>query len=368
MNLTIRERFSVVTIYIVLILGIGNYFSNDWRFIVDTDSDLNPVLIATGLAMILSAYITEPFFSKPVDVVTRWVAIFLFLIGLNSKQCISLYTYWLFACGFFIFSSVILIFLHGIRKHERQQRIAVDIICKLSRPEIIFSILYFDVVISLFRYKPEEYPVLIGFGFLLAINKPIIWFVKFVTKQYENIITNADGSKFIGHIIGHDSTDLYKVELSTDNNFRRVDLIGKLVYLENISNGVAGIVLSERTLLGKKWIEVLSLRDSAGNLLLFNIKSLLPLSGEKSIFSKTNAVYLLDRDTLEDEINSLVENHPVILQFNQFIGSVWQGSTINKIRFNKLFSDQLQINRGIGEGSIIQTQIAGEQVLYQITY
>lgn len=366
MQLNIKQRFSVVAIYIGLILGIGYYFSNDWQFLVDTNNNLNAVLIATGLALILSVYITEPYFSKPVDVITRWVAIFLFLIGLNSKQCLSLAPYWFIACAAFTGLGLLLIFLHGFKKFEKQQRIAVDFICKISRPEIVFTLLYFDIVVSFFRYNQKEYPILIGFGFLLAINKPIVWLVNFISTQLKNLTSTTDASKFIGQVIGHESTDLYKVELQTDNPFRQKELKGSLVYLENNTNGVAGIVLSERILLGKKWLEILSLRDKNQNLISFNIKTLMPLTGEKSIFSKTNAVYLLNIDTLEEEVRDAINMNKVKANFKNLIGNVWEGSTINKIKFNKLFSDELQKEIGIGEGTIIQTEIANEEVLYQI--
>jgi hypothetical protein len=366
MQLNIKQRFSVVAIYISLILSIGYYFSNDWQFLVDTNNDLNAVLIVTGLAMILSVYVTEPYFSKPVDVITRWVAIFLFLIGLNSKQCLSLTPYWFIACAVFTGLGLLLIFFHDFKKFEKQQRIAVDFICKISRPEIVFTLLYFDIVVSFFDYNQKEYPILIGFGFLLAINKPIVWLVNFTSRQIRNINSKTDASKFIGQIIGHESADLYKVELQTDNPFRQKELRGSLVYLENISNGVAGIVLSERILLGKKWLEILSLRDENQNLISFNIKTLMPLTGEKSIFSKTNSVYLLNTDALEEEIKEAINSNKVKANFKNLIGNVWEGSTINKLKFNKLFSDELQRERGIGEGSIIQTEIVNEEVLYQI--
>jgi hypothetical protein len=366
MKLNIKQRFAVVGLYLVLIIGIGYYFSTDWQFLVDTNSNLNKVLIATGLALILSVYITEPYFSKPVDVITRWVAIFLFLLGLNSKQCLSLTHYWYIASAVFTGAALILIFLHGFKKFEKQQRIAVDFICKISRPEIVFTLLYFDIVVSLFRFNPIEYPILIGFGFLLAINKPIVWLVNFISTQYKNITSKTDAAKFLGQIIGHESADLYKVELQSDNSFRQNELKGCLVYLENITNGVAGIVLSERILLGKKWVEILSLRDKTQNLISFNLKTLMPLTGEKSIFSKTNAVYLLNIDNLEVEVKEAINSNKVKANFKNLIGYVWEGSTINKIKFNKLFTDELLKERGIGEGSIIQTEIANEELLYQI--
>lgn len=366
MKLNIKQRFAVVGIYIALILGIGFYFSPDWKFLIDTSNSLNVVLIVVALSLVFGVYISEPYFTKPIDVISKWITILLFLIGLNSKECFLLYDYWLTASFIFIGVALLLVLFQGNSRFEKQQRIAVDFICKVSRPEIIFSLLYFTVVISFFQHKPIEFPILIGFGFLLAINKPIVWIVEFVTKLFRSVTSKSDLSKFIGQVIGHESTDLYKVEIPIDNPFRQKNLKGELIYLENIKNGIVGIVLSERILLGKKWIEILSLRDKDQNLISFDIKSSLPLTGEKSIFSKTNAVYLLDINALEDEVKNTIETNNVKKNFDNLIGIVWEGSTINKIRFNKLFTDELQKERNIGEGSIIQTKIANEEVLYQI--
>jgi len=366
MKLNIKQRFAVVGIYLLLILGIGFYFSSDWKFLFDTDDNLNVVLIVVALSLVFGVYISEPFFTKPIDVISKWITIFLFLIGLNSKDCLLLYNYWLIASIAFIIVAVFLVLFQNNSRFEKQQRIAVDFICKISRPEIIFSLLYFTVVISFFQHKSLEFPILIGFGFLLAINKPIVWLVELFSKLFSNITSKSDNTRFIGHVIGHESEDLYKVEIPIDNPFRQKKFKGELVYLENIKNGVVGIVLSERILLGKKWLEILSLRDNDHNLIMFDIKSSLPLTGEKSIFSKTNAVYLLDRNALEDEVKNTIETNTVRKNFTNLIGVVWEGSTINKIRFNKLFTDELQKDRNIGEGSIIQTVIANEEVLYQI--
>lgn len=366
MNLNIKERFAVVAIYLSLILLIGHYFSQSWEFVTNSNNPLNAVLIATGLALILSAYITEPYFSKPVDVITRWVAIFLFVIGLNSKECLFFYKYWLIACGAFTGLALILILIHGFKRFENQQRFAVDFICKISRPEIVFILLYFDIVISFFSFYTKEYPVLIGFGVLLGINKPITWIVSLISSFSKNFRRLNNSNQFLGQIIGHESTDLYKVELKGENPLRQKKLKGTLVYLENKRNAVVGIVLSEQVLLGKKWIEVLSLRNAEGNLITFDVKTLVPLSGEKSIFSQTHAVYILDKLTLTDEAKNIVEASNMVKNFETLIGYVWEGSTIDKIKFHKLFSDELLKKNSIGEGSIIQTFIAEQETIYQI--
>jgi uncharacterized protein len=366
MALNIKQRFVVVGVYLIFIFGIGLYFSEDWQFLVDTNDPLNAVLIVTGLSMILSRYISEPYFSKPVDVVIRWVAIFLFLTGLNNKECLPLYDYWLIACGIFILSALTIIFLHGFNKFEKQQKIALELICKISRPEIIFTLLYFDIVISFFRFHPLEYPILIGFGFLLAINKPIVWTVQFFSRLFKKLSLKADLTQFLGQVIGHESADLFNIELSQDNQHYRAKLRGKLVFVEHRVNATVGIILNEKILLGRKWIQVLSLRNERGNVISFNLKSLTLTSEEKTIFSKQNAVYLLDKNILNQQAKSEIESNPISSKFENFIGNVWLASTINRIKFNKLFSPELQEQRKIGEGSIIRTTIGTEEVLYQI--
>ncbi|RZL05495.1 MAG: DUF87 domain-containing protein, partial [Pedobacter sp.] len=317
-------------------------------------------------ALVLSTYITEPFFSKPVEVITRWVAIFLFMLGLDSRHCLSMYNYWIYASVFFIVIALLMILLHGYGKFERQQRAIVSMICTASRPEFVFTILYFDIVISLFRFNRIEYPVLIGFGFLLAINRPIVWLVQYISKLITSLDASSSKIYYVGRVIGHESTDLYKVEVEIDNAQRQHDLKGKLVYLENVTNGTVGIVINERILLGKKWLDVLSLRDGQHNLISFSITSLMPLSGERSIYSKSNAVYLFNLESIDEQLRKIIETNAIYSNFNSLVGTVWEGSTINKIRFNKLFSDELQLERMIGEGSIIETTIANESVLYQI--
>lgn len=347
-------------------LGIARYFSKSWEFIIDTNNDFNALFIATGLAVILGTYITEPFFSKPIDVITKWLAIILFLVGLNSKNCLSLYPYWIGFGIFFIVIAITMIFVQSISKIEKTQRIIVDLICKISRPEIVFTLLYIDIVVSLFRYNQTEYPVLIGFGFLLAINKPIVYTINYISKIFNTIKSKNIAGEFLGTAIGHNNEDIYNVEIQISNDFRQDSLRGKLVYIETQSNGVVGIILRERILLGKKWIEILTLRDSNMNLISFNLKNFLPLTDSKSIFSKTNAVFLLNKNALSIEAQELINENPITADFKNFIGYVWENSSIQKIRFNQLFTQDLFLEKNIGEGTILQTVIGNQEVLYQI--
>jgi hypothetical protein len=366
MILNIKQRFVVVLIYISLILGLGFYLNNSWQFVIDTNNNLNSVLIATALALVLSSYITEPFFSKPIDVITRWTAIFLFLIGLNSKNCFLLYNYWIIASISFTVIALLLILAHGFNKFEKQQRIAVDVLCKISRPEYVFGALYFDIVVSYFQNYPIHFPLLIAFGALLIINKPINQFVLWLSKLFRFAYSNIDTGKVIGQVIGHESSDFYKVEVSGDMLSNYPSFKGKIVTLESDKNGLIGIVVNEKFLLGKKWLYVISLRDENKSLITINLTSFLPLANEKTIFSRTNAVSLLIKDELPEETKLKIENNEIYKNYENLIGYVWSGSTLNQIKFHSLFSEEFLKDKGIGEGSILQAKIANQEVLYQI--
>lgn len=366
MKLNIKQRFFIAAIYLSLIIGIGYFLTNDWKFIFDPSLKLNAVLVATGLALILSSYISEPYFSKPIDVITRGIAVYLFLLGLNDKEHLLLYDFWKYSSLGFTLVALILIFLNGFVKFEKIQQVCVDAICKISRPEIVFTLLYFDIVISFFRDDSIKFPILIGFGFLLVINRPFVWFTKWVWNIFSYLKSPANSSNFVGCIIGHESIDLYNVEVPTDNRFRQKEIKGELVYLENVVNGVVGIVLNEKILLGKKWVQVLSLRNKDNELITFGIKSLNPLANQRSIFSKTNAVYSFSIETSGEDLKEIVNENPIYQNFKNLIGYVWIDSTINKVKFEKLFDNVMLEEKKIGEGSILQTVIGKEDVLYQI--
>lgn len=366
MELNIKQRFFVVFIYSVLICGIGYYFTNDIKFLFDSNIKLNAVLITTALALILSSYISEPYFSKPIDVITRGIAIFLFLLGLNDKEHLFFYGIWKYASVGITLMALLLIFLNGFSKFQKTQQVLVDALCRISRPEIIFFLLYLDIVISFFQNERIEFPVLIGFGFLLAVNRPFVLFTKWIWNIFTFIGTKDGSNEYVGQIIGHESIDFYNVEINKDNPTRAKELKGKLVYLENKVNGIIGIILNEKILLGKKWLQVASLRDKNNELITFNIKTFSLLANQKTIYSKTNAVYFFDIENAADDLKNVIIENPTYNNFKNLMGYVWSGSTINKIRFEKLFDNILLKEKKVGEGSILQTMIGEEEVLYQI--
>lgn len=368
MNLNIKQRFFAAGIYIAIILLLGSYFSGDVSTIFDPTNKYNSLFIITALSLVLGSYIIEPFFSKPVEVVARWVAIVLFLLTIESKAEFRLYDYWFWVSIIFIGFALVLIFFHDSTKFVKERKVATDIICKISRPEIVFSVLYFFIILSFFTENiPDfEYALLIGFGFLLLVNKPVNWFTSWVWRLFTFLISSKVAGEELGQIIGHDSIDFYKVEITGDTLKGLTSLTGELVYLESDQKGIIGIVVDEKYLVGRRWIHVFSLRGENNNLITFDLSSFEPLAGEKTVYSKTHSIKHIKKDDLEVGVSENVENNPVYMNFKNFVGYVWRGSTIKQIKFLSLFNSESLKEKNIGEGTILETSIRGKQVLFQI--
>jgi hypothetical protein len=368
MNLNIKQRFFAAGIYITIILLLGSYFSGDISTIFDPTNKYNALFIITALSLVLGSYIIEPFFSKPVEVVARWVAIVLFLLTIENKAEFRLYDYWFWISLVFICLALVLIFFHDSKKLLKERKVATDIICKVSRPEIVFSILYFFIILSFFTENiPDfEYALLIGFGFLLLVNKPVNWFTFWVWRLLSFLLSSKETGEELGQIIGHDSIDFYKVEITGDTLKGLKSLTGELVYLESDQKGIIGIVVDEKYLVGKRWIQVFSLRGEKNNLITFDLSSFEPLSGEKTVYSKTHSIKHIKKDDLEVGLREKVKNNPVYSNFKNFVGYVWKGSTIKQIKFLSLFDSESLRKENIGEGTILEASIRGKNVLYQI--
>lgn len=363
MNLNIKQRFAAVFIYFVLIVAIGYYLRSSIEFIFNPSDNLHLVFIATAITLLLSSYIIEPFFTRPVEVVARWIAIFLFLLGIQAKDQFLLFDYWLVISLIFIALALLVIVMHKSAKFEKSLKILTSIICKISRPEIVFSFLYFFLVISYFRDKTLELPLLLGFGFLMMINKPVDSFVLWVSTVFTKKTSNYT---IAGKIIGYRNEDFFNVEIDLNTKKLPNSLVGQLIGVENKKSLTLGIVINEKSLVGKKWILARLIKDENSNTIAFNTNTEALFNEGKTVFNQENGVTFLKRDDIPTKINELISKHKIISNYNNLVGFIWSGSSISKIKFYSMINDDLIISKGIGEGSIIQSKIANEEVLFQI--
>ena len=366
-NLTIIQRIFAVALYIAVFLTICRFFSGDWAFLTDSTSNYNLLFVSGALLLIFGTYIAEPYFTKPVNVITNATAAVLALLSI--KEPTSLIGYWeLFyssvTLGVF---SILIIFFSQFPKIEKIQKVFFEIVTKVGQSKIVFSVVYLLTIISYFRNEPIEFVFFFTFWIIFVTKFTVELFVLWSSKILAFIIHSKGHSEIIGEAIGCENPFLYKIEIDFFKHKTKGSKKGELVYLSlDKARGAVGIIINEKQLLNKKWGNVYLLEQDNAPLKI-DLKKQEFISGSRTIFSKDNAVYSLNFDDIEDsESKQLAQDNYLYTNRNNFIGYVAEGSDINKVRFHSLLDSTSAKYKLLKEGTVIKTEIHGEDVLYQI--
>jgi len=361
MKLPIKQRFFASLLYILIMGVIGRYYNGDFSFIFDTDKPLYVIFVASSLMLILGAYITEPYFSKPSDVIAKSIAMLLVLASLRNPETLVGYSFIKWYSLIIGASAIISILLLEFPKIARLQREIAVLTTFAGRPKIFFSILYLTGLFSFFSDTVQEYFTLLLFWLLLIFSQPIEkltnWIFEFLSAtKNSNIIP-------LGQAIGFQNPFLYKVEIDLRQNQYSYKK-GTKVFLQQEGHvGNVGIVFNIQQLLNKQWLNIYVLKDSNNNPIKIDIKQNKILNDSKYIFSKFNQVYLLETSILDLKIQEIINENELVKDLENFLGFVSTNSNINYINFNLV---ETVNNESFGEGEILKTKINGIEVLYQV--
>lgn len=365
--MSISQRIFAVAIYLAIILGACRYFSGGWEFLLNSNDSYNLLFVSGALLLIFGTYITEPFFTKPVDIITNSVAVILALLSVNDK--VNFIGYWelLYASALIGGIAVVLILLSGFPKIEKLQMVLVEVVTKIGQSKLIFSVIYLLTIFSYFRNEPFEFIVFFTFWVVLitqfVVETGIIW----IGKIWSFIFHDKGQTKILGEAIGCENPFLYKVEVDFFKHKSRESMKGELVYLslEN-SSGAVGIIINEKQLLNKKWLTVYLLEEG-GVPLKIDFKKQKFITDAGTIFSKDNAVYALNIDDIaHEDSKSIISGNYLYRNRDRFLGYISDGSDINKIRFHSLIDATNERYGLLKEGSVVKTRIYKDDVLYQI--
>lgn len=368
LKLTIRERIISSILYAIIIIGIGNHLSGNLEFLTDSTNKFYILFVASALMLIMGDYLTEPYYTKPVDVIVKSFTILLVLGSVSTdKQAIFIYYNTFFYINvFLLFSAIILVYLGHYGDNTRIKKFFLSFLIKFASPSIIFSLLYLLSLFSFFDSDTNDFIVLFGVWLILVFKKPVEFIAKFIASIW-NFIKKEDEDNSIGIAIGCDNPFLYKVEINNEihqkNNIKK----GKLIYLELQDNiGVVGIIFNEKHLLNKKWLSIYMLEDSNNEPLKIDIKTNSFLENNNTIYSKTNLVYSLSIDSLNSENKEIIENNDMYKNKDSFIGFVSKDSDIDKIKFHMLIDINNEKHLKIGEGTILSSKIFNKNTLFQV--
>ncbi len=363
LELTIIQRIIAVFIYTTIFLFFC-YGFNDWDldFLSDSTNKFNLLFVSGALLLIFGSYLTETYFTKPVDIITNSTAVILVLLSIeNSEDFIAYNILMLFALLFLILS-ITTIFIHKLfPKFEKYQYILYEIVTKIGQSKVSFSAVYLATLFSYFRDKEIEFLLLFTFWVILITQFFIEGAIKWVFDKYK-ILKQDD--EVLGEAIGCENPFLYKVEVDFLKHKIKDIKRGKLVYLSLEKGiGAVGIIINEKQLLNKKWITIYLLEEK-NRPLKMNLKTKTFISSTNTVFSKDNAVYSFDINTIEEK--EKIEKNYFYKNRDNFIGYITDGSDINKIRFYSLIDSTNEKYQSVREGAVIKTKIHDQETLFQI--
>ena len=363
-KLTIAERIIASSIYFMIILLIGYHLDSGWGFLTNSSNPLNTLFVASALMLIMGAYITEPYYTKPVDVIAKSFAILLILFGVSNVTDFLFYEPFLY----FIFSllglSIILVFVQQLGKYEKISHIIYKTITYIGKPEIIFSMLYLLTLFSFYmKSSTNEFLLLFGLWLVLIFKRPVEEFSRLLIKLYGIIGNQTSQIIAVGQAIGCENPYLYTVELDYKKNQGQILSKGDLVVIATQNDmQVIGVVINKKHLLNNHWFSIYLLVNENNEPLTVNSRFI----DNKSIFYTPNQTFILDANTLESEYKEEIENNFLYKNSSNIVGYVSKDSNINKIKFHLILDEQNEEHQSIGEGSILTSSIFGQETLYQI--
>lgn len=176
-QLSQKQRFFVVLIYIVLITSIFSSFGGKVKDIVNDTTNIGVWFCSGALLIIFGIFITEPFFSRPADTITNSVAVLLALLALPDKKALT--GYWLiliFILVLIILSIITIIFKTSDNKAIRTIHF---IVLHIGSARVVFSPFY---ILSAYSFYAKNgnlaaYSLILTLWIFLCFWDPFSWLV-----------------------------------------------------------------------------------------------------------------------------------------------------------------------------------------------
>lgn len=328
-----QRIFVFIAVLILLLIG---YFV--FKAPIDALSNKGIVIISSLIMLSFTSLLAEHFFTRPTDVVASAVSILLLLSPIQSELKDMGFWYWLFwgySATLLVLSLFALLLLSPEKSPSDPMNRASNILKKLAIRFGNGRFLWFSLfVLCVLFYVDSQSPLFIALfayaSVLLLIDpKKAIYSFKFISQKSESAVAE---------LFGIQSSSAYLAKVYPDSPpVERFDVTGFISNTGGKERWVVGLVLEAYELNEQRWLKILT-DGSFGELLE---KSVMPENPKKGI------VHLLETDGDLELIGHLV-------------GTVCEGATIEKLKFEYAFNISIQ------EGELLQVRCGESNILYQV--
>ena len=326
----------VIVFLAVLILLLLGYLA--FKTPIDALSSIGIVIISSLIMLSFTTLLAEHFFTRPTDVVASSVSILLLLSPIHSElnnMGLWFWLFWGYSATLLVISLVSLLLLNPEKsptdKVNRASAILKLIAVRFGNGRFLWFSLFALSVLFYVNSQSPLFLALFAYASILLIIDPKKAFLSLnkLAKQQESAVAE---------LFGIQSSSAYLAKVYPDSPpIKRFDVAGFITNTGGNESWKAGLVIEAYELNEQRWLKILT-DDSFREL---EEKTITPESPKKGI------VHLLPVDGELELVKHLV-------------GTVCEGSTIEKLKFEYAFNVSIQ------EGELLQVLCGEHNILYQV--
>lgn len=302
-------------------------------------SEQSVVLFTALLMLSFVTLFLEHFFTRPTDVLASTIAILLLLAPLQHHLSKFGLWYWTFFSYnlLLLLTSLLALLLVDDNKSESAVQNRVSAILKrvsvyFGNGRFLFFALFFLTLIFYVDSQSDQFLILAGYATAILLIDP----KGFALSSWRSKRTTGLD---IGEIIGVQSRNTFLAKLYTERvPVRRFDLAEFRYSMDDDHRVLKGMIVDDFLLNEQQWIKILATDEI--------LQALGPEPHNE--IRASNVVFK-------------IQGQPAPEFLDRFVGLVVEKSSIMKLRFD--YANRVAVS----EGSLLEAQASGKQVLYQIT-
>lgn len=285
--------------------------------------------------LILLSLVDQPFFSKDSNIFVNAITALISLLLVPVKDRDFIFYFFIALIAYLLVSSYLLMIFRNNSLNEEKK--VIQLISRVNRiigkPDVIFSAFFLWGAVMKFTSNSPEFNALLLFWVIFTLlNLPEL--SRIIEKLFEKSKTKT--VQGVGYIFGVQSRNTFLIKI--DSRCKEIDLFSFVIMKYSVDNKIyKGLVYEKMLLNQEQWVKVITNQE---------IEDLF----EDFVVS----------DKYEDDIVYKIDAPPCSDILDRFVGIVYEGSRIDKIRF--LYNSKVLIS----EGNLLEVKIADSKVLYQI--
>jgi hypothetical protein len=321
---------SFILLLIVFFVTTGHFFPS---------SEQSVVLFSALLMLSFVTLFLEHFFTRPTDVLASTIAILLLLAPLQSELSKFGCWYWIFFCYnilLLVTSLIALLLLDEDKSSGAMQNRVSSALKRFSvffgNGRFLFFALFFLTLVFYVDNQSGHFLVIAGYASVILLIDP----KGFVLSSWR---AKRKAGLDIGEIIGVQSRNTFLAKLYTERvAVKRFDIVEFRYSMDEGRRVFKGMIVDNFLLNEQQWIKILATDE------------ILQALGSESHteFDAANIVSKIQDSVVPDILG-------------RFVGVVIDESNIMKLRFD--YAGRV----AVAEGSLIEANVSGKRVLYQIT-